>query len=101
MTIAMLIGAIGCAARQPIVEQRDDVSITNDVQARLAADAQASPFKISVETKAGVVHLRGFVATDAERNSVERIARDTPGVRAVENNVIFGGVPVRVEPLGG
>ena len=100
MTIALLIVTIGCAARQTIVEQRDDVSITTDVQARLAADAKASPFKIGVETKAGVVCLRGFVATDDERNSAERIARDTPGVRAVDNNIIFGGVPVRAEPLG-
>ena len=89
VVIAMLIGGIGCSARQPIVE-RDDVSITNDVRARLAADTQASPLRINVETKTGIVKLSGNVATDGERNSVERIARETPGVRSVDNNVRFG-----------
>ena len=98
MTIAILICAMGCSARQPIV-QRDDVSITNDVRARLAGDAQASPSEITVDTKAGVVHLTGTVATDDERNSIERIARDAPGVRAVDNDVRFGDMPVRVKPI--
>jgi osmotically-inducible protein OsmY len=97
MTIAMLIGGIGCSARQPIVE-RDDVSITNDVRARLAADAQANPLKINVDTKAGIVTLSGNVATDGERNSVERIAREAPGVRSVDNHVRFGMTP-SVEPM--
>ena len=97
MTIATLICVVGCSARQPIVA-RDDVSITNDVRARLAADTQASPSGIGVDTKAGIVHLTGTVATDDERNSIERIARDAPGVRAVDNNVRFGDVPVRVKP---
>ena len=96
-TIVLLIGAMGCAATQHVV-QRDDVSITNDVRARLAADAQTSPSDITVDTKAGVVHLTGTVATDGERNSIERIAHEAPGVRAVDNNVRFGDVPVRVNP---
>jgi len=99
MTIAVLICTMGCAARQPIVA-RDDASITNDVRARLAADQQPSPSEIGIDTKAGVVHLTGIVATDGERNSIERIARDVPGVREVDNNVRFGDVPVRVKPAG-
>jgi osmotically-inducible protein OsmY len=89
---AALIGMIGCAARQPIVE-RDDVSITNDVRTRLGATSQGSPSDVTVDTKAGIVRLTGAVATDDERNSVERIARDTPGVQSVDNNVTFGGTP--------
>lgn len=94
MTIAILVCAIGCSARQPIVE-RDDVSITNDVRARLAADAQLSPLAITVDTKAGVVQLTGFVPTDSDRSSVEQIARDAPGVRSVDNDIIFGSSHVR------
>lgn len=92
-TIAILICALGCSARQRIVE-RDDVSITNDVRTRIAADAQASPLGITVDTNAGVVHLTGSVPTDSDRSSVERIARDTPGVRAVDNRVQFGSSSV-------
>jgi osmotically-inducible protein OsmY len=97
MTIAILICAMGCSARQTVVA-REDVSITDDVRARLAADAQASPSEIAVDTKAGIVHLTGTVATDGERTSIERIARDAPGVCAVDNDVRFGDVPVRVKP---
>jgi hypothetical protein len=32
-----------------------------------------------------------------DRDSVERIARETPGVRSVDNDVRFGGAPVPVE----
>jgi hyperosmotically inducible protein len=97
LAIALLVGAIGCAARQPVVE-RDDVAITTDVQARLAAESGASSPKIAVDTKAGVVRLTGSVATDTERNSAERIARATPGVREVDNSVVFGNVPARSDP---
>lgn len=93
MTIA--VGALivtGCAAQQPIV-QRDDVTITGDVRARMASDTLLSKSDISVDTKAGVVRLAGSVSTDGERNAAERVARETPGVRSVDNNVIFGMAP--------
>ena len=89
----MLIAATGCVGRPPVVP-RDDASITTDVQARLAADGQTKPFAITVGTTAGVVNVAGSVAKAADRDSVERIARETPGVRSVNNNVMFGGEPV-------
>jgi len=98
VAIAML-GIVACSARQPIV-QRDDVSITNDVRAHLAADASSRPLNVGVDTKAGVVHLTGFVPTDDDRNSVERIARATEGVRSVDNDLIFGRRPEAAETLG-
>lgn len=97
MAISMLIAFTACAARPPIVI-RDDAAITSDVRARLAADAQTKPFAISVDTKAGVVHVAGDVAQEADRQAVERIASDTPGVHTVDNDVRYGGVPVPVEP---
>jgi osmotically-inducible protein OsmY len=97
LAIAMLIGATGCAARSSPVVHRDDVAITEDVRARLAADAQTKPFAITVATTGGVVLMTGTVAKPADRDSVERIARDTPGVRSVDNNVLFGGAPVPAE----
>jgi osmotically-inducible protein OsmY len=92
----MLIGATGCVGRSPVVP-RDDAAITDDVRARLAADGQTKPFAISVGTTKGVVRVGGSVEKSADRDSVERIARDTPGVRSVDNNVMFGGGPVPVE----
>ena len=86
---ALLVGAMGCAAAKPVV-QRDDVAITQDVRARFAADASVSPLNVSVDTQAGVVRLTGIVPTDGDRSSVERIALEAPGVRSVDNSVVFG-----------
>ena len=98
VVIAML-GIVACSAVQPIV-QRDDASITKDVRARLAADASSRPLAVGVDTKAGVVHLTGFVPTDEDRSSVQRIAGATEGVRSVDNDVIFGRTPPVAETLG-
>ena len=92
----MLIGATGCVSRAPIVA-RDDASITNDVRARLAADPQTKPFAITVATTSGVVNVTGSVEKSADRDSVERIALDTPGVHSVDNNVRYGGALVPVD----
>ncbi len=89
LAIAFVIGAAGCAARQPVV-QRGDVAISDDVRARLAADAQVGASHVQVDTTNGVVHLTGNVPTDRDRSSAEQIARDTAGVRSVDNNIIFG-----------
>jgi osmotically-inducible protein OsmY len=93
----MCIVFTACAVRPPAVT-RDDASITSDVQARLAADPQTKPFAITVDTKSGVVHVAGDVAKDSDRQAVERIARDAPGVQGVDNNVRYGGVPVPGAP---
>lgn len=87
--MAAMIVTAGCAARQEIV-LREDGAITQDVQTRLGADPAASGSKIGVDTKAGVVSLTGSVTTDTIRDTAERIARDTPGVRSVDNNMRFG-----------
>jgi len=93
----VLIGATGCVGGARVVP-RDDASITEDVRARLATDGQTKPFVITVGTTAGIVHVAGSVAKSTDRDSVERIARETPGVRSVDNDVRFGGEPVPVEP---
>ena len=84
-----LVGTLGCAARTQVV-QRDDTSITNDVRERLAADPQTKGLDLTVGTAEGVVSVGGSVATDTQRNSIERIARETSGVRSVDNDVTFG-----------
>ncbi len=87
--MATMIAIVGCAPKHVVVT-RDDSAITQDVQARIHADPTAGGATIGVDTKAGVVSLNGAVASDHIRNSAERIARDTPGVRSVDNNVRFG-----------
>jgi osmotically-inducible protein OsmY len=89
LAVATVTATVGCAT-QPVVIPRDDSAITQDVQSRLHADPTATGSKIEVDTKAGVVSLNGVVTTDSVRDSAERIARETPGVRSVDNNVRFG-----------
>lgn len=96
LAIPILIGVTGCAGQKVVV--RDDAAITQDVQARLAADSQTKPYAIKVATTGGVVNVTGAVAKPADRDTVERIARDTPGVRSVDNGVRYGGAPT---PVGG
>jgi low affinity Fe/Cu permease len=89
IALATTIATTGCAAKQEVV-LRDDSAITKDVRDRLSADPAASKSTITVDTKAGVVRLDGEV-TESVRASAERIARDTPGVRSVDNHMRFGG----------
>ena len=90
MTVAAAAIAVsGCAATKQVAV-RDDATITQDVRARLGTDPVARESKIVVDTKGGVVSLTGAVATEGERSSAEKVARDTPGVRSVDNNVRFG-----------
>ena len=96
LAITTLIGATACTVRSPVVH-REDAAITADVRGRLAADEQTKPFAITVATTSGVVQVTGDVANSADRDNVERVARDTPGVRSVDNNVMYGGTPVPVE----
>jgi hyperosmotically inducible periplasmic protein len=53
--------------------------------ARNAGDAARS---VSVQTNDSQVQLSGFVDTPEQKREVERIARSTPGVRAVTNTIV-------------
>jgi len=76
-----------------------DATITSGVQANLAAAPQLHPYAIAVKTDDGVVHLSGNVATGGDRDTAEKIARDTHGVVSVDNYIQFGlaNVPVVVQ----
>ena len=89
LAVATVTATLGCATKQVVIP-RDDSAITQDVHARIQADPTSTGSKIGVDTKAGVVSLSGAVASDTVRDSAERIARETPGVRSVDNNVRFG-----------
>ena len=91
----LLVGAIGCTGPSPVIT-RDDPSISEAVRTRLASDVQTKPYDITVGTTEGVVRVSGSVAKSADRDAVERIARETPGVRSVDNHVRFGNMPVPV-----
>ena len=43
---------------------------------------------ISVETLNGIVQLSGFAKSAAEKSRADEIARKTPGVKGVDNNIV-------------
>jgi hyperosmotically inducible periplasmic protein len=64
-----------------------DTVITTKVKAELAKDKATKATDINVETKNGVVHLNGAVASMAEKEKAEVDARAVKGVVSVSNNL--------------
>ena len=86
-----LVQLTGCAVardQQTVGSYIDDATITTRVKARMAADKSVSATSISVETLKGTVQLSGFAKSADERATAERIARSTPGVQAVRNDIL-------------
>jgi hyperosmotically inducible periplasmic protein len=65
----------------------DDAVITAKVKSSLLADSGTKGLKIDVDTKSGVVHLKGNVASDSERTLAQNLAAKIEGVKSVENKL--------------
>jgi CBS-domain-containing membrane protein len=72
----------------------DDSSIHDNVMKNLTNERWAWPALLSVTVQDGIVDLWGIVETQTERDAVHVLAEVTPGVRAVNDNLIIGA------PLG-
>ncbi len=86
----LAITAVGCAVsrdQSTVGEYVDDATITTRVKARMADDPTVSAAAISVETLQGTVQLSGFAKSRAEKKRAGEIARDTKGVKDVENEI--------------
>jgi hyperosmotically inducible protein len=94
LAIAPLAFAFGCATSRPLDVHADDTLITSKVEAKLTADPQTNPFEIDVDTLNGQVRLRGMVESEVERSQAEQLARDTEGVRSVDNQLRIGDLSV-------
>lgn len=74
-------------ADRTIGEVFDDSAITIRVKSRLLDDALVDGLEIDVDTRNGVVFLTGKVASDKQRETAIRLARETKGVRDVQANL--------------
>jgi len=70
-----------------VAEKVDDVAITSAVKAKLIGDSEVSARKINVDTKDGVVTLKGTVSSEQEKDKALQIARNTKGVQRVEDQL--------------
>ena len=88
----VLITASGCAAIQTYRKCAaggcpDDSRITAEVRSRLSQRSDLG-VQVYVQTLDNVVSLSGQVTTNLQRDAVESIALQVPGVRGVNDNVV-------------
>ena len=65
-----------------------DSAISGEIRQKLSADAQLKRFTIGIRTQAGRVTLSGTVGGYEMRDRAVTLARDTDGVRAVDNRIV-------------
>jgi osmotically-inducible protein OsmY len=64
-----------------------DASITATVLTKLIANNNTSVMELRVNTESGVVNLKGKVDSEQEKQLVEQIAKNSPNVRDVNNEL--------------
>ena len=88
---ATVLASTGCAVmrgQESAGNYVDDATITTAVKAKFVEDKTVDAASIKVETLKGTVQLSGFAKSQAEKMQAENIARNTKGVRAVQNSLL-------------
>ncbi len=70
----------------------DDVMISSKVKSKLIANTEIRAGDIDVGSSQGVVSLIGRVSSQAIKDTAERLARGTNGVKDVHNELLVGRV---------
>ncbi len=65
-----------------------DSAITTKIKSKYLVEKNFSSFKVSVETKDGVVILSGFVKDEATKVRAGQIASAVKGVKSVKNSLV-------------
>lgn len=80
-------GCAGTSTRESTGEYVDDAAVTAKVKAAFVKDPIVKALQVKVDTFKGVVQLSGFVDTPDQKARAEEIARSTPGVQSVTNQI--------------
>jgi len=75
------------SSAEPLGDRLSDASLTATVKSKLLADSDTSGLKIDVDTKEKVVTLSGRVKSQAEKARAVQIARNTEGVKSVNDKM--------------
>jgi len=87
---ANLLQALASPSRRvEVATQANDSQIRDKVLAQLQAEAWTRPSLINVIVQDGTVELWGIVDSASEKKAVRVAAEVTPGVRAVNDNLII------------
>jgi hypothetical protein len=84
--LSVAVVPIGCN-RKP-----NDEAIEKDIQARVAEDPQTQDAELAVQSKQGSVKLTGKVKTPTAQQKVVKIAKNEPGVSAVDDETSIESV---------
>jgi len=77
------------AAWSSIKESSEDAATTTKVKTALMLSKHVSAFDIDVNTKQGVVSLKGQVPSEEIKAMAGAIAQDTSGVKELQNNLVI------------
>lgn len=83
-----LLQALASATREMAVPHIEDNALREQVMARLRSEPWASTSLLNVIVQDGKVDLWGIVDSEAEKNAIRVAAEITPGVTAVNDNVV-------------
>ncbi|THD74467.1 MAG: BON domain-containing protein [Phenylobacterium sp.] len=86
------------AGRGPKDWSRSDQALYVEVCERLMRDRLIDARGLEVEVEDGVVTLSGRAAAPADPALIERLVRETPGVKGVELHIVLGGRRAAPEP---
>jgi len=66
----------------------EDGAVTAKIKSKMALDDSVKALDINVDTNAGVVTLRGTVNSQAEKTRALQLARETSGVKSVQDKLV-------------
>ena len=92
--VAVLLGfSTGCS------KHVSDEAITKDIQNQVATDPQTKDSNVTVTSKDGKVTLTGTASSQAAQQKLEQIARQEPGISAVDNQISVPPPPPPPPPI--
>jgi hypothetical protein len=80
--LLLAIALLFACAKKP-----NDDAIAKDIDSKVKADPQEQDSQVAVESKEGKVTLKGKTKSEAARQKAEQIAREEPGVTAVDDEL--------------
>ncbi len=87
--LTVLLGlSIACSKSKP-----SDATITKDVETKVAADPDTKDSQVTVAAKEGKVTLTGKAKTPVAQKKAEQIAKEEPGVTAVDDQIAVEPAP--------
>lgn len=88
MVLALGVGCSTTPSRETTGQYFHDAAITSKIKARILEDQALQGFQIKVDTYRGHVILSGFVNRPSQVRQAMHIARTTPGVVSVRDDLV-------------